>query len=255
MTDASIIALTNKLKAARKDTKDFFKMIEKSDVSSKVEATKDETPQENTIYRVVGEFIIHNDDGEQIGTREEDIGEFDLLEDAQFEFEECRNSLSFLAYDVIWLESFTREDEDDYDYETIECWDRPQSDLQIHKNKFAKCLDILNFYRHHSLPLPDTHHPDWTKLNHTLAYWEKHAQVQENYPAVSPDEVFTYRRIKDRCGIEVLNWRVLCFKAIRVSGNYNLRVIREAMKMNNIKGTSKVNGTNWVDFIHTLIKM
>ncbi len=43
MTDASIIALTNKLKAARKETKNFLKMIEKSDVSSKVEATKEET--------------------------------------------------------------------------------------------------------------------------------------------------------------------------------------------------------------------
>lgn len=46
MTDAQITALTNKLKAARKETKNFLKMIEKSDVSSKVEATKDETPEE-----------------------------------------------------------------------------------------------------------------------------------------------------------------------------------------------------------------
>ena len=253
MTDASITALTNKLKAARKETKDFLKMIEKSDVSSKVEATKDER-QENTIYRVVGEFIIHNDDGEQIGTREEDIGEFDLLEDAQFEFEECRYSLSCPAYDVIRLESFTREDEDDYDYETIEAWVRPESDLQIHKNKFAKCLDILKFGRLHSQISPDFQHPDWEKMVKTLLWWEKHAQVQAAENNCVAD-LIVFPPIKDRCGIEVLNWRELCVSAIHVSGNYNLREIREAMKINNIKGTSKVNGKNWVDYIHTLMKI
>ena len=135
MTDAAIIALTNKLNARKKETKDFLKMIEQSDVSSKVAATKDETPEEDTItvYRVVGEFIITNDDGEQIGTREEDIGDFDLLEDAQFEFEECRNSLTCPAFDVIRLESFTQRGDDKYDYETIEAWVRPDEEEKKEK--------------------------------------------------------------------------------------------------------------------------
>jgi len=47
MTDAAIIALTNKLTARRKETKNFLKMIEKSDVSSKVEATKEPSKTQN----------------------------------------------------------------------------------------------------------------------------------------------------------------------------------------------------------------
>jgi len=47
MTDAAITALTNKLTARRKETKNFLKMIEKSDVSSKVEATKEPSKTQN----------------------------------------------------------------------------------------------------------------------------------------------------------------------------------------------------------------
>ena len=73
MTDAQITALTNKLTAVKKATKDFLKMIEKTDISSKVEATVDEEHDDEEIYQVISGW--DNDKEDEIYTEEFDTEE------------------------------------------------------------------------------------------------------------------------------------------------------------------------------------
>ena len=73
MTDAQITALTNKLTAVKKATKDFLKMIEKTDISSKVEATVDQEHDDEEIYQVISGW--DNDKEDEIYTEEFDTEE------------------------------------------------------------------------------------------------------------------------------------------------------------------------------------
>ena len=130
MTDAAIIALTNKLTARKKETKNFLKMIEESDVSSKVAATKDFSPQETTYYQVVGEWIVlSTEEGIPHGTQEGDAEVFNTIEEARVCFQKWIDEQfdEDEPYENIRIESYTKDEwEYPVDLETIECWSQEE---------------------------------------------------------------------------------------------------------------------------------